>query len=264
MSTQKYESALHRLKQRYRFTLTLDMLNFLRSRTFFLIIVFLSITLSFYPFERTSFSQSQLPLQGKDKTIVPLPEPSLSGLRSLEETMAQRRTVRSFSRKPLTIAQASQLLWAAQGVTSPEGFRTAPSGGGLYPLEVRLLAANIDGIATGVWHYLPASHQLQLDSYGDRRERLVDASYQQAWIAQGSAIFAITGVSGRSSAKYGTRGVRFTYMEAGHAAQNLLLQAVGLGLEAGLIGGFDDSKVRAALQLPAAEEPLYLVVVGAP
>lgn len=240
------------------------MLNFLRSRTFFLIIVLLSITLSFCPFERTSFSQSQLTLQARDKTIVPLPVPSLSGSRSLEEVLARRRTVRAFSGKPLTITQASQLLWAAQGVTSPEGFRTAPSGGGLYPLEVRLLAANIDGIATGVWRYLPASHQLQLDYGGDRRERLIDATYQQSWVAQGAAVFAITGLSARSSAKYGTRGVRFTYMEAGHVAQNLLLQAVGLGLEAGLIGGFDDAKIRAILQLPAEEEPLYLVVIGAP
>ncbi|HNV68144.1 MAG TPA: SagB/ThcOx family dehydrogenase [Candidatus Ozemobacteraceae bacterium] len=240
------------------------MLNILRSRTFILIIVFLSITLSFYPFERTSFSQSKTAPEDQGKVVLALPEPLQTGLHSLEETLARRRTVRSFASRPLTAAQASQLLWAAQGVTSPEGYRTAPSGGGLYPLEIRMVAGNIEGIATGTWHYQPASHQLSLEHPADIREALIDAAYRQTWMGQGAAIFVISGVSARSSAKYGTRGVRFTYMEAGHAAQNLLLQAIGLGLEAGTVGGFDDAKVRAALHLPAEEEPLYLLVVGSP
>lgn len=241
------------------------MLSFLRSRTFFLLIIFLSLTLSFYPFERITFSRSALPLPvSAHRQAIALPPPQLQGTKTLEEVLAHRRTVRTFSAEPITASQVAQLLWAAQGVTSPDGFRTAPSGGGLYPLEIRVLAGKVEGLGSGTFRYLPATHALLPEQTGDQRAKLIEATGHQEWVTQGAAVFLISGVSSRSSVKYERRGVRFTHLEAGHAAQNLLLQAIGLGLEAGTIGGFDDQKVRTALALPAGEEPLYLLVVGYP
>ena len=255
----------NRHQKREPFAHRLDMLSFLRSRTFFLLIIFLSLTLSFYPFERITFSGSALPLpEPANRQAMALPPPQLQGTKTLEEILARRRTVRAFSAKPITTSQVAQLLWAAQGVTSPNGFRTAPSGGGLFPLEIRVLAGNVEGLSSGTYRYLPATHQLLPEHAGDLRSKLIEATYQQDWVTQGAAVFLISGVASRSSTKYEGRGVRFTHLEAGHAAQNLLLQAIALELEAGTIGGLDDQKVRTILTLPAGEEPLYLLVVGYP
>jgi len=188
----------------------------------------------------------------------PLPPPRTEGSLSLEEALKQRRSVRTYADRPLTLEEVGQLLWAAQGVNRPEGYRTAPSAGALYPLEVYLADAE------GVWHYRPQGHELELWRPGDRRPALCPAALSQDAVCHAPAVFVITAVFARTAGKYGERAPRYVWLEAGHAAQNLLLQAVALGLGAVPIGAFYDDKVQAALQLPADHEPLYLVPVGKP
>lgn len=185
-----------------------------------------------------------------------LPPPRERGPVSLEEALRARRSRRSFGREPLTEAELSQLLWAASGVTSPEGFRTAPSAGALYPLELYLATAR------GVERYEPAGHALIRTREGDPRAALRRAALSQEAVGQAPAVFVIAAVYRRTEVKYGERAARYVHLEAGHAAQNLLLQAVALHLGAVPVGAFDDRAVQRALGLPAEQEPLYLIPVG--
>ena len=189
--------------------------------------------------------------------IIELPKPLLKGRMSLEESIYLRRSERNFDGAKLTINQISQLLWSAQGITDPEwGFRAAPSAGSLYPLEVYVVSSD------GVFHYLPQDHQLKQMQDKDLRSALVRASLGQTFIGEASLDIVITGVFARMAAKYGPRGERYVHMEAGHAAENIHLQAVTLGLGSVAIGAFWDDVVVRILNLPVEHEPLYIISVG--
>jgi SagB-type dehydrogenase family enzyme len=193
---------------------------------------------------------------------VELPSPALAGTMSVEEALQLRRSVRTFASTPLTLAEVSQLLWSAQGRTSDSGGRTVPSAGALYPLEVLLVAGNVEGLAAGVYRYDPDSHGLAQVSAGDRREELADASLGQEPIRTSPASLVITGVYARTTGKYGDRGVQFVHMEAGHAAQNVYLQATASGLGTVSIGAITAAEGQATLDLPEDEIPLYVLPAG--
>ena len=191
--------------------------------------------------------------------ILQLPGPDRKGRMSLEEALAARRSVREFRREPLTDRELSQLLWAAQGVTSPDGLRAAPSAGALYPLEVWVATAS------GFFHYEPQQHRLTRHLERDLRPDIHRAAFMQEAILQAPAILVIAAVYERMARKYGEqRTPRYVHMEAGHSAQNLLLEAVALGLGGVLIGAFNDREVERVLSLPADQKPLYLIPVGHP
>ncbi|MEE8163144.1 MAG: SagB/ThcOx family dehydrogenase [Anaerolineae bacterium] len=189
---------------------------------------------------------------------IALPEPRLKGEISLEEALARRRSVRSFTEEELTLEEISRLLWAAQGMTADWGGRTAPSAGALYPLEVYVATAN------GLYHYVPQGHRVISESQDDLRLKLWEAGLRQDWIREAPAVFVITAIYERTAKKYGGRAERYVKLEAGHTCQNILLQAVALDLGAVPIGAFYDDQVQAALSLPTDHEPLYLIPVGHP
>jgi SagB-type dehydrogenase family enzyme len=191
------------------------------------------------------------------QTIV-LPAPRIKGTLTLEETLARRRSVRDYTNVPLTLDEIGQLLWAAQGVTSSAGQRTAPSAGGLYPLEIYVATRD------GVYHYEPAAHSMTAKIAGDKRQVLYDASLQQSAVRDAPAVLVIAAVYARTSGKYGDRTERYVQLEAGHAAQNILLQAVALNLGGVTIGAFEDDKVQKAIALPQDYKPLYVIPVGHP
>jgi SagB-type dehydrogenase family enzyme len=199
-----------------------------------------------------------LPTSAPQPSEVPLPTPRLAGEMSLEEALANRRSVREFTDLRLTWEEISQLLWAAQGITAPGGFRTAPSAGALYPLEIYV------ALPDGTYHYLPQGHAVESISASDLRQELWHAGLEQDALRQAAAIFVIAAVYERTEAKYGERGQRYVHLEAGHVAQNMLLQAVALKLAGVPIGAFSDDLVQDALDLPADHEPLYLIPVGHP
>jgi SagB-type dehydrogenase family enzyme len=194
-----------------------------------------------------------------------LPAPRLTGPLSVEEALARRRSVRDFADEPVTAAQLAQLLWAAQGVTAPvSGLRTAPSAGALYPLEVYVAVERVVGIPAGVYRYAPASHRLELVLDRRVRPELGEAALSQAAVAGAPVTIALAAVYARTTQKYGDRGRRFVHMEAGHAAQDVYLQATALGLGTVSIGAFDDDRVHAVLAMHPDEEALYLLPVGVP
>jgi len=194
-------------------------------------------------------------------TII-LPEPRNSGGISVEEALLERRSIRNYKNEALTLAEISQLLWAAQGITHPGGYRTAPSAGALYPLEVYVVAGNVEGLQAGIYKYRPQGHELKKVAEGDVRAELCAAALDQECIEDGAAVLVFAAVYERTTGKYGERGVRYVHMEVGHAAQNVHLQAVSLGLGTVVVGAFDDGGVEKLLQMQDDERALCIMPVG--
>jgi len=203
------------------------------------------------------FLFSSLIARGEDMEKISLPKPQLKGTVSVEEAIQGRRSVRSYLSKEVSIEDISQLLWACQGITDQSrGLRAAPSAGALYPLEIYV--ANKDGL----FHYIPERHELKFVFREDVRNGLAAASYDQRYVGEAAIDIIITVVHGRITPRYGDRGIRYTDMEAGHAAENVFLQAVALGLDSVAVGAFSDDAVAKILKLPAGTKPLYILPVG--
>ena len=202
--------------------------------------------------------------QATEQRAIALPEPRREGEVSVEQALARRRSIREYASEPLPLADVSQLLWAAQGVTDPHGLRTAPSAGALYPLEVYLVAGAVSGLAPGIYHYDPRRHRLLFHAPGDPREDLAEAALAQDWVARAPAQLVLAAVPARTARKYGGRAPRYVHMEVGHAAQNVYLQAVALELGTVVVGAFHDGRLKRVLALPAEVEPLADMPVGRP
>lgn len=208
---------------------------------------------------------SQDPYPSETTTMpdtISLPAPSYDGATSVEKALYQRRSVREYQDEPLTLLQVSQLLWAAQGITHPNGYRTAPSAGALYPLEVYLLASDIEELSSGIYRYLPQEHALILTTPGDHRRAVYDAALDQEMILDAPASILISAVYERTTVKYRSRGEQYVHMEVGCVAQNIYLQAESLKLGTVLIGAFHDDEVKAGFNLPSQEQPLAILTVG--
>jgi len=205
---------------------------------------------------------SSSPVESDSPRVLNLPQPRYDSEVSLEQCLLMRRSVRSYSKKPLQVSQISQLLWAAQGITSPEGKRTAPSAGALYPLEIYLVAGNVTDLEPAVYKYRPIDHALVEVLAGDLRQELSEATGSKKSVEDAAVVAVIAAVYQRTKQKYGKQGVRYVDMEAGHAAQNAWLQAQSLQLGAVTVGGFNDKRVASLLQMETEEEPLYLIPVG--
>ena len=201
-------------------------------------------------------------LEALDRTAVKLPEPRLRSDVSLEETLLHRRSIREYTDEALMLEEVSQLLWAAQGITAEWGGRTAPSAGALYPLEVYLVVGNVESLALGVYKYKPHRHELIKVKDKDVRGELAEAALGQACVKEGAIDIVIAAIYERTTRKYADRGVRYVHMEAGHAAQNLYLQATALNLGMVTIGAFYDDQVGEIVGMPENEAPLYVIPVG--
>jgi SagB-type dehydrogenase family enzyme len=201
-------------------------------------------------------NQKMKSLRNKTDKVVQLPEPTSDGGMSVEAALAKRESARHFTSAPLGLSQISQVLWAAQGITRNWGGRTAPSAGALYPLELYL------ALPDGFFHYIPHNHQLLRVSDHDFIDDLAAVALGQQCIRESPAVIVIAAVYKRIEQKYGQRGERYVKVEAGHAAQNILLQAVSQGIGAVPVGAFYDEDVRKVLSLPPDHEPLYLIPLG--
>ncbi len=194
-----------------------------------------------------------------------LPKPKKDGTVSLEKTIKERRTIRSFLSKQLALEQFSQILWAAYGITEERGYkRAAASGGACYPMDIYAVVGENGVIETeaGVYHYEPEGHTVSRLYEGDFREELGRASLGQMWMARPPLNLVITAEYARITSRYGDRGVRYAMIEAGHIGQNIFLQAEALGLGAGIVGAFHDEDVIRVIGLPRAHEPLLIMPVG--
>ena len=210
-------------------------------------------------------SSSENSMTNYKSEIIKLPKPKYDSQTSVEEALLRRRSVRNYEAQHLTLAEISQLLWAAQGVTdSTRGwsFRTSPSAGALYPLELYLVAGKVNDLPAGIYKYKPLRHKIVKISDGDIRTELCNASLNQLSVKDAPASIVFAAVYERTSAKYGERAERYVHIEVGHSAQNVYLQAFSLNLGTVVIGAFTDAQVKKIMNLPDNEQPLYIMPVG--
>ncbi|MFC1546561.1 SagB/ThcOx family dehydrogenase, partial [bacterium] len=196
------------------------------------------------------------------KFIIELPNPVFQSQISVEEALVKRRSIRSYKNEPLTIKEISQILWAAQGITNTRGFRTAPSAGALYPLELYILIGNVLELNSGVYKYIPHGHKLEKILDQDKRDDLCSAALGQESIIHGAVVLVFSAVYSRIMRKYRERGRQYAHIEIGHSAQNVFLQTVSLNLAAVVIGAFDDNHVKKAVNMNDEETPLYIMPIG--
>lgn len=209
--------------------------------------------------------------------VIKLPEPRTDGGIPVEKALHERRSIRSFGKEGLTLDEVSQLLWAAQGVTDDKGHRTAPSAVARYPLQVYLLAGNVTGLPSGVYHYSPQGHNLTVITQGKIDEYYNASAGFEGWIKTAPAIFIITGALDSFDQMPGIRMPRnqtpgnqmprqdlsrWVYIEAGAAAENLLLEVVSLDLASTYTAGFNANKTEELLSLPMGEVPIGVLPVG--
>ena len=197
--------------------------------------------------------------------IMTLPQPKKDGPVSVEQAIAQRRTVRRFKSQQIDASQLAQLLWSAQGITGSRGYkRASPSAGALYPMDIYIVVGQdgVDRIQTGVYHYNPSAHAINRMGLKDVRIEVAKASLSQMWMASAPVQFVITAEYRRITAKYSRRGVRYAHIEAGHIGQNIFLQAEALGLKAGIVGAYHDEELMRIMGLPPSHEPLLIMPVG--
>ena len=189
-------------------------------------------------------------------SIIDLPSPVLDGSISIEKALSERRTVRSYSDKPLSLADISQILWAAQGITEPNrGLRTAPSAQASYLMKVYILTGKVAGLTMGMYQYQPQGHKLVKIADGDIKANLYSAAPQNS-IKNAPAAIVITGLSNKA------KNPSWIYLEAGHVAQNICLQAVSLNIGTVTMAGFKPEEVKKALKLPDNEQPVYIMPIG--
>jgi nitroreductase len=209
--------------------------------------------------------------------VIKLQDPRTDGSIAVEKVLNERRSIRSFGKDGLTLSEVSQLLWAAQGVTDDKGHRTAPSAMARYPLQVYLLASNVSGMPSGVYKYTPQDHSLSVIAQGEIDEYYNATAGFEEWIKTAPAIFVITGDLNSMNKMAGTRMTenqapmnqtpardlsRWVYVEAGAAAENLLLEVVSLDLASTYTAGFNANKTEELLGLPLGQVPIGALPVG--
>jgi SagB-type dehydrogenase family enzyme len=200
--------------------------------------------------------------------VVHLPGPNLGSAR-LADTLIRRRSARSFGSGRLTVQQLGTLLGAAYGVSgdverSTQSFRTAPSGGALYPLELYVAARSVDGLDEALYHYDPLRHVVERLRPLDAARELEPLTPYPELVRHGAALVVMTAMFWRSRFKYGARAYRFTLIEAGHVGQNLLLAATGLELAAVPLGGFYDRRVDSFVGVDGLyEATIYVFAIAA-
>lgn len=199
---------------------------------------------------------------------IPLSRPQLQPMLSLDTTLNQRKSIRSFTPRPLDEKQLAYLLWAATGVQRYErgyAFRAAPSAGALYPLETYLVLHRVTGIPAGVYHYSIQHHTLEELSLGDFQRQITQAILGQTMSREAAVVLIWTAIFQRCKWKYQERAYRYIYLDAGHVAQNLALTATSLNLGSCQIGAFYDEEVNEILGIDGVKESaIYLSAVGYP
>lgn len=197
-----------------------------------------------------------------------LPDPVFIGEMSVEQSLKDRRSMRNFKDKTLCLQHVSQVLWSAYGVSDAESFshiklKTAPSAGATYPLEIYLMAGNVEGLIPGLYKYHPEENKLSLYLKGDIRSRIAKACLDQRMLKDAPATIIYNVVFERTTQRYGQRGYeRYVYMDIGHSAQNIYLQTTALGMATCAIGAFEDDKLTSVIKPPDNEVVMYLMPFG--
>jgi len=205
------------------------------------------------------------------KADLKLPLPRAKGQLTVEEVFRLRKTTRKFSTEQVDLSTVSQLLWALQGITrvekSREGKKTfhraAPSAGRTFPLETYVALSN------GLFHYEPKKHVLyqlnERDVRGDLSNAAMTPMNKEA-IKTAPLTIVLTADNKKAlkASPLLENATRFAHLEAGHATQNLVLQAAALGLGACTITSCNVTGVYEALKIPLDHRPIYVIPIGLP
>lgn len=205
-----------------------------------------------------------------DAPKVNLPTTLPDVVESLASLLRSRRSARAFDSAPITLDELAAVLALSYGITSdnddtdfPRPFRIVPSGGALYPLELYVLAARIEGLEPGLYHFDSEDHSLDALRLGEDATGIAGSLVQQDLALGSAAICFVSAVLLRSTFKYGDRGYRFTLIEAGHLVQNAILTAHQLGLTTVPIGGYLDREVDRYLEIDGINEStIYVLLIG--
>jgi SagB-type dehydrogenase family enzyme len=209
---------------------------------------------------RTYPGSARTPLPGRDFAVDA----------PLGAVLQRRRSVREFALKPMPLETLGRLLHASYGIKGERYLgewtyeRAAPSAGGRYPLEIYVATQWVLGLEDGIHHYDARAHELELRRPGVAHSILSDIALDQTMVKDSNLLVIITGIPERTMWKYGQRGYRYVWLDAGHLGENLYLVATAMGLGPVGIGGFYDRELREVLELPAGEEAFYLVCIGQP
>lgn len=201
--------------------------------------------------------------------IISLPEPYRAEKADLWQLLSDRRSRRAYDAGGnLKGEHLSALLWATQGITARYGeflFRTAPSAGGLYPIETYLSIRAIEGFEQGIYHFRPHAFDLELIKQGDHSKELAEAALGQMIVRGAGVTFIWSALVARSKWKYRQRAYRYIYLDAGHIAGNLYLAGEALGLGVCGIGALFDDMINDIVGLDGFEETvIYMATVGLP
>jgi len=202
--------------------------------------------------------------------ILPRPQNIKVNQVDLRYAIENRRSIRSYSDKPLRLEELAWLLWATQGVRDIQiaekrtrVLRNVPSGGSLHPFETYLVVNKVEGLKPGLYRYLAMSHELlELKDADDLRETISEYCGFQPWIKNGAVIFLWSIVPYRSVWRY-SRGAYKLIMEAGHICQNLYLAAEAVSCGVCAVGAFDLNRTHELLGIDGEDEILiYIAIVG--
>ncbi len=184
----------------------------------------------------------------------------------LTTALQTRRSLRMFTRSPITEEQLSYLLWAAQGITGQsEMFQSSPSAGAIHPIDIYIAVQKVAGLPVGIWRYYPNSHMLELIEEGPNLiGALGKACMMQPGVLRAPVLFCFVATPYRTAWKYGVRGYRDIFLDADHICENLYL--AGTQEELGIcgIGAFYDNDAHQALRLSEEQIFLYSAACGHP
>lgn len=203
-------------------------------------------------------------------TVIDLPDPGECSIEpiTIREAIGNRRSVRKFDEKPMSLPELSYLLWCTQGVkkTIPGTvtFRTVPSAGARHAFETSLLVNNVDGLNPGLYRYLALEHKLlEIESPDTIKDDIIDGCLGQKMTGECAVTFIWTSVVQRMAWRYGDRGYRYLHLDAGHVCQNLYLAAETIHCGVCAIAAFDDDVMSRVLGLDGEQQfVIYIAVAG--
>jgi SagB-type dehydrogenase family enzyme len=215
----------------------------------------------------------QPPLQqapNRGQHLIDLPEPHDTPRQQLPLATAidRRVSIRDYTAEPLTLAELSWLLWCIQGVKEviphQATLRTVPSAGARHALESYLLVNRVNGLEPGLYRFVAVGHQLlEIHVPKDVGILIREACLGQEIVTASAVTVIWTAVIRRMTWRYGARGYRYIFLDAGHACQNLYLAAQDIGCGVCAVAAFDDEAMNRVLNLDGEEQfALYLATLG--
>lgn len=199
---------------------------------------------------------------------ISLPAPSTEGGPPVWGVMSHRRSIRHYAETPMTLEVLGQLLWSTHGITGRAGgieLKNAPSAGACYPIDAYVIVNNVTGLEQGLYRYLSGDHALAEIRLGDVGTEIAKAALGQIMCRQASVTFVWTAVMPRTTGRYGERGHRYVFLDAGHVGQNTYLAATALGYGCCTIAAFEDHAMNEVLGVDGkVETTVYAASVGPP